>query len=120
MTVCQSGSVLHLRGDRASLGRVGGAVSRYVAALGPNPVVNDFRRLADGDVDTLQKLLTDQMTSGRTKASAIQDAAQSLVSIGVVAADDLEGTNPEHRKAYTKVHSLGAVTWEYFCRSART
>lgn len=55
------------------------------------------------------------MISGRTKASAIQEAAQNLVSVGVVAAQDLEGTNLDHKEAYTKVHGLGAVTWEYFC-----
>ncbi|RJT78029.1 hypothetical protein D6T63_13870 [Arthrobacter cheniae] len=94
---------------------VRGAVNRYVTALGPDPVANDLQRLADFNPETLQMLLNDQMISGRTKASAIQDAAQSLVSVGVVAADDLEGTNSEHKKAYTKVHGLGAVTWEYFC-----
>lgn len=94
---------------------VRGAVNRYVAAVAPDSVPNDLRRLTALDAVELQGLLNDQMISGRTKASAIQEAARNLVSVGVVAAENLEGTNLTHKTAYTKVHGLGAVTWEYFC-----
>ncbi|WP_247828239.1 hypothetical protein [Arthrobacter antioxidans] len=94
---------------------VRGAGKRYVASLEPDSDANDLQRLADFDSEMLQELLNDQMISGRTKASAIQEAARNLADVGVVAAEDLEGTNPDHKKAYMKVHGLGAVTWEYFC-----
>lgn len=94
---------------------VRGSVDRYVSAVSPDSPANDLRRLAALNAVELQGLLNDQMISGRTKASAIQEAARNLVDVGVVQADDLEGANSEHKKAYTKVHGLGAVTWEYFC-----
>ncbi|TYC98789.1 hypothetical protein FQ377_07155 [Arthrobacter echini] len=94
---------------------VRGSVNRYVAAVSPGSPANDLRRLVALDAAELQGLLNDQMISGRTKASAIQEAARNLVGVGVEQADDLEGINPEHKKAYTKVHGLGSVTWEYFC-----
>lgn len=52
-------------------------------------------------------------TSGRTKASAIQEAAANLLSAGIQSASDFEPHQIEAKQAYTKVHGLGNVTFRY-------
>lgn len=66
------------------------------------------------DESKLQELLNDQMISGRSKVTAIKEAAQNLIHVGVAHADNLDTRNSEQKRAYTSVHGLGAVTWEYF------
>ncbi|MCC3302148.1 hypothetical protein [Arthrobacter sp. zg-Y895] len=92
---------------------VRGAVSRYRKAVGTDRP-NDLVRLAGRDPEELQAVLNDQKVSGRTKASAIVEAANNLLAAGVNSAADLDPRNPAHKKAYTDVHGLGWVTWEYF------
>jgi endonuclease III len=108
-------AVLSIQANYGSEGNgVRGAVNRYAKrhdASGTD--LNDLTRLVEMDEDTLQDLLNDQVISGRTKASAIKEAAANLVSEGVRHADDLDVENFSHKKAYTGVHGLGAVTWEY-------
>lgn len=52
-------------------------------------------------------------TSGRTKALAIQEASANLLSAGIRSAGDFEPHQAEAKKAYTKVHGLGSVTFSY-------
>lgn len=89
------------------------AVNRYTAH-DANTSSNDLGQLAKMESSELQKLLNDQRISGRSKASAITEAARNLVEVGVIQASDLDAKNPEQKRAYTRVHGLGAVTWEYF------
>lgn len=90
---------------------VRGAVAQYRGAQeGP---LNSLQRLAGYEDAELQALLgIKQETSGRSKASAIIEAARALGAQGVEQAADLDVS--KHKKAYVSVHGLGPVTWEYF------
>lgn len=92
---------------------VRGAVGRYKDAVNDTEP-NDLKRLAAYDPLELQELLNDQQISGRTKASAIIEAAGNLAQLGVQNDDDFDAANKGQKKAYTSVHGLGPVTWEYF------
>ncbi|UWX97738.1 hypothetical protein N2K95_03375 [Arthrobacter zhaoxinii] len=92
---------------------VRGAVSRYRKAVGTDRP-NDLARLAGSDPEELQAVLNDQKVSGRTKASAIVEAAGNLLALGVKSAADLDPHDPAQKRAYTCVHGLGPVTWDYF------
>ena len=92
---------------------VRGAVARYRIARGTDRP-NDVVKLAEYDPEQLQTVLNNQKVSGRTKASAIVEAANNLLAAGVKSAADLDPRNSAHKKAYTDVHGLGWVTWEYF------
>ncbi|MBO0907781.1 hypothetical protein [Arthrobacter sunyaminii] len=92
---------------------VRGAVARYRAEVDSDRP-NDLARLSNQDPEQLQTVLNDQKVSGRTKASAIVEAAKNLLAVGVKSAADLDPHNAEQKKAYTAVHGLGWVTWEYF------
>lgn len=91
---------------------VRGAVSRYRDAVGGGEL-DDLGRLAAYDTVVLGHILDNaQRTSGRPKSGAIVEAAGDLVTAGVRRAADLEPD--KHKSAYTRVHGLGGVTWEYF------
>lgn len=92
---------------------VRGAVARYRTAVGSERP-DDLARLAHHDPEVLQGILNDQRISGRTKASAILEAANNLLDIGVKTAADLNPQDPAQKNAYVSVHGLGWVTWEYF------
>ena len=92
---------------------VRGAVARYRASVGLDRP-DDLAQLSSQDPEQLQTVLNDQKISGRTKASAIVEAATNLLAVGVKSAADLDPQNPVQKKAYTSVHGLGWVTWEYF------
>lgn len=88
-------------------------VGRYREAIG-SPEPNELVRLASMDPDELTWVLQNAQTvSGRPKAEAVQEAARNLVHAGVQRTADLDPS--AHRAAYTRVHGLGKVTWEYFC-----
>lgn len=108
-------AVLSIQANYGSEGNgVRAAVNRYANRENAGGTdLNDLTRLVEMDEDALQDLLNDQVISGRTKASAIKEAAAKLVSEGVRHAADLDVQNSSHKKAYTGVHGLGAVTWEY-------
>ncbi|MDM7990726.1 hypothetical protein [Arthrobacter sp. zg-Y877] len=92
---------------------VRGAVSRYRKAIGADRP-DDLARLAAYDPEKLQDVLNNQKVSGRTKASAIVEAAGNLLALGVKTATDLDAHNSAQKRAYTCVHGLGPVTWDYF------
>ena len=91
---------------------VRGAVARYRASVGLDRP-DDLAQLSSQDPEQLQTVLNDQKISGRTKASAIVEAATNLLAAGVKSAADLDPHNTEQKNAYTAVHGLGWVTWEY-------
>lgn len=100
---------------RAAYGKphngVRGATSRYRARVGKG--CDDLTRLARHDPHELSRILeNNQKASGRSKSELIVQAASNLVAAGVHRAADLDVD--EHRRAYTSVHGLGKVTWEYF------
>ncbi|WP_299449229.1 hypothetical protein [uncultured Serinicoccus sp.] len=101
---------------RARYGRedtgVRGAIERYRREVGGGPI-DDLPRLANFDAGRLAEVLrNEQRTSGRPKAQAIVEAARSLVDAGLRSAVDLDLET--HKRAYTRVHGLGWITWEYF------
>lgn len=102
---------------RASYGSpengVRGAVNRYRSHIGGDHT-DDLTRLSGMDHELMSRVLNNQVTSGRTKASAIVEAAGNLVEAGVTDASDVDPLDPKQKKAYTSVHGLGWVTWEYF------
>lgn len=75
---------------------------------------DDLMRLSKMNHDSMLDTLNRQVTSGRTKASAITEAAGNLVNAGVTRASDVDPLDPKQKEAYTSVHGLGWVTWEYF------
>ncbi len=106
-------AVLSIRARYGSEGTgVRAAVKRYQQSIGED-APNDLARLADQEPEELQEVLNDQLTSGRTKTSAIVEAANGLVQTGVLSAAELDPMNPDQRTAYTSVHGLGSVTWDY-------
>ncbi|MBW8172942.1 hypothetical protein K0651_07765 [Ornithinimicrobium sp. Arc0846-15] len=92
---------------------VRGAVARYRDHVGVWSL-DSLSRLADYDQEELAGLLGAQRTSGRSKSSAIIEAAQNLRTAGVETASDLTQNNAQYMKHYVRVHGLGKVTWEYF------
>jgi hypothetical protein len=56
-------------------------------------------------------------TAGRLKADVCVEAARRLQAVSVASTPDLRGraNDAEVRHAWTGVHGLGWVTWQYFC-----
>lgn len=74
---------------------------------------DDLRELTRMDEEELTAVVGRQVTGGRTKASAAIEAARNLVELGVHHAADFDADSVEHRRAYTRVTGLGAVTYAY-------
>jgi hypothetical protein len=88
------------------------AIRRYRDAQDEEPL-DSLRRLAAYDPQALQEILgVSQKTSGVPKAEAIVEAARALGLAGVEHAADVDPKS--HKSAYTSVHGLGWVTWDYF------
>lgn len=82
----------------------------------PN-AVDDLRVLAALDEHAIQKVMGEGMTSQRTKSGAVLDAARALTALEppiVRAADFTAERREDARRAYTRVHGLGKVTFTYF------
>lgn len=76
---------------------------------------NDLRQIADCEPEALVRTLDNgSKTSGRTKASAVQEAASKLVAAGVTTAADVRDHTQAARRAYVGVHGLNWVTFTYF------
>ncbi|MDQ1054548.1 hypothetical protein QE394_002476 [Arthrobacter sp. SORGH_AS 212] len=92
-----------------------GAVLRYQKHSEHVAPSEKMRHLATYDPVALEKILNRQKVhAGKTKASAIVEAAQRFADIGVTEASHLVPDKAEHRQTYTGVSGLGPVTWEYF------
>ena len=101
-----------------------------VAALGgpdPEPDSYPIARLAADLADLSEDVLTNEVfgnrtrsaRADRTKAALVQEVAHKLVDVGVSSRDDValspSGEQYERqKKAWTGVHGLGFVTFEYF------
>ena len=59
-------------------------------------------------------------TAGRLKADVCVEAARRLQAVSVMRISDLHehAGNAEVRHAWTGVHGLGWITWQYFCSLA--
>lgn len=79
--------------------------------------VDDLRALAALEEGTIRKVMGDGKTSQRTKSGAVREAAQALTTLHppIVHAGDFTAERlDDAREAYTHVHGLGKVTFEYF------
>lgn len=74
----------------------------------------DLRELLKLSEADLQDILSHGVTNGRTKASAVLEAARSLVQLGVYTHEQYDHHNQAQRNAYLHVHGLGTVTHNYF------
>lgn len=78
-------------------------------------VATDLRELAALSEDQIAAVVGNGVISGRTKASAVLEVARNLLALQPVVhdADSYDHANPEHRRAYVKVHGLADVTHNY-------
>ncbi|MCH8560294.1 hypothetical protein [Nesterenkonia sp. DZ6] len=82
----------------------------------PN-AVDDLRVLAALDEHAIQKVMGEGKTSQRSKSGAVLDAARAFTALEppiVRAADFTPERSEDARRAYTRVHGLGKVTFTYF------
>lgn len=75
---------------------------------------SDLRELLKLSESELKNVLGNGVTNGRTKASAVLEAAKKLVCAEVFTHEQYDHLNPSHRSAYLSVHGLGPVTQNYF------
>lgn len=76
---------------------------------------DDLKVLAETDLETITTIVGRQkLSGGASKAQTILDAAQNLVTAGVLHAADVDPDSMGQKLAYTDVAGLGPVTWEYF------
>ncbi|MEI4279105.1 hypothetical protein [Klenkia terrae] len=106
--------------------RYGRAATDTSAATGVQRAVDAYKKSREGSVDDLTALSTQdaetlanilgvrQKTSGRTKASAIVEAASNLVAVGVAHGADVRVDDHDQKAAWTSVRGLAVVTWKYF------
>lgn len=75
----------------------------------------DLRELAALSEEQVAAVVGRGVISGRTKASAVLEVARNLMALqpAVHDADSYDHANPEHRRAYVKVHGLADVTHNY-------
>lgn len=78
------------------------------------PARSDLRELLKLPETELKDILGNGVTNGRTKASAVLEAAKKLVSCSVYTHEQYDHSDPSHRRAYLDVHGLGPVTHNYF------
>lgn len=74
----------------------------------------DLRVLNKMSEQELRGTLGNGITNGRTKASAVLEAAASLAQLGVFTHEQYDHHEQAHRDAYLDVHGLGPVTHNYF------
>jgi hypothetical protein len=78
-------------------------------------VRNDLEALESLGEEAIRAHLGDSKTCGRLKSEAVLEAAANLRKIHVVTAQDFKDADRQSvKKAYTDVHGLGWITYEYF------
>jgi hypothetical protein len=83
-------------------------------------LAEDLRDLSDDELaDDVFESRAKSPRADRTKASLVKEVADTLVGVGVSSREDVEMTPSGERyeaqkKAWTGVHGLGWVTFEYF------
>lgn len=77
---------------------------------------NDLELIRSLGEKGIRDILGNGKTSGRYKSICVIEAADNLLSLDppVRHAAQLNALDPDHRRAYTSVHGLGWVTYEYF------
>lgn len=77
--------------------------------------LNDLKALEDLGEDAITDIMGATQTAGRPKSQAVIEAAQALQKAGIQRAGDIsEDTLGAAKAAYTGVHGLGWITFEYF------
>lgn len=92
-----------------------GLLPRLLAFQEKNPHAGtDLSELLELTEPELRDVLGNGVTNGRTKASAVLEAASGLVKLSVCTHEQYDHQNQAHRDAYLHVHGLGPVTHNYF------
>jgi hypothetical protein len=74
---------------------------------------DDLEVLARASEEELVAIANGGKIARRTKAQVVIDAAEALVSVGVVHAGDFADYQEAAREAYLSVRGCGPVTWAY-------
>ena len=89
-------------------------VHRWRKYRGDNPP--DLHRLANADPEQLASVLQNStVTAGRTKTSAVSEAASNLIEAEILTSVDLREYRADAKRAYVRVRGLSWVTFSYFC-----
>lgn len=92
-----------------------GLLPRLLAFKEKYPLAGlDLRELVKLSETNLQDVLGSGVTNGRSKASAVLEAATALVQLGAYTHDQYDHGNQAQRDAYLNIHGLGSVTHNYF------
>lgn len=92
-----------------------GLLPRLLAFQEQHPQAGiDLRDLLILAESELRNVLGNGVTNGRTKASAVLEAASNLLELKVYTHEEYDHQNRNHRSAYLDVHGLGEVTHNYF------
>ena len=105
--------------DSATPGR--GVSGRLSTFRDEHPeALDDLHALLEVGAQEIARIMGDGKTSQRSKASAVIEAAEALATAGVVTSADLrdKATSGQEgyqtvKTAYTGVHGLGKITFEY-------
>lgn len=81
----------------------------------PN-AANDLELIRSLGEKRIRDVMGNGKSSGRYKSACVVEAADNLLSLDppVGSAAQLTALDPTHKHAYTSVHGLGWVTYEYF------
>ncbi len=92
-----------------------GLLPRLLTFREQHPDAGDnLRQLVALSEEDLRLILGNGVTNGRSKASAVLEAAGNLTTLNVFTAQYYDHHQPSHRRAYLNVHGLGPVTHNYF------
>lgn len=76
---------------------------------------DDLESLHDLGTDAVTGIMGATQTAGRSKSSAVVEAAHELIDMGVTRAADITEDNVDAvKRVYIGVHGLGWITFEYF------
>lgn len=77
---------------------------------------NNLQTLKELGEKTIREVMGNGKTGGRYKSECVVAAADNFLRLKqpVIAADELQALDLQHKRAYTNVRGLGDVTYEYF------
>ena len=94
-----------------------GVLNRVCAFRKAHPkATNDLELIRSLGEKGIRDIMGNGKSSGRYKSICVIEAAENLLSLDppVRHATQLAALDPNHKRAYTSVHGLGWVTYEYF------
>lgn len=92
-----------------------GLLPRLLAFKEEYPLAGlDLRELVKLSETSMQDVLGSGVTNGRSKASAVLEAATALVQLGVHTHNQYDHEDQKQKDAYLHVYGLGTVTHNYF------